>query len=236
MTNTLKTILLSLLISVLILGNILLFYKKSAVENQLGQARILTARIQAETETLTKEKDRIAGEKERLQADITSYLAGSEKLQNEKEMLRAGLEKAQKELDTREADLARLKDNLERMEKKTAAERAGKESDAVKEARGLKKKIYLMDKKVKRDQALLHYNMGVAFTQARRYDEAISEYNKSLYIDPANADAHYNLGIIYDNVMDDGAKAVYHYRTYLMLKPKAADRDDIEQAISNLKS
>ena len=45
------------------------------------------------------------------------------------------------------------------------------------------------------DYADAHYNLGVAYEQQDRTDEAIREYQAALRVNPDYADAHYNLGV-----------------------------------------
>jgi hypothetical protein len=44
-----------------------------------------------------------------------------------------------------------------------------------------------------------------------------------LDLSPDDADIHYNLAIVYDDHLQDDAKAVFHYSRYLDLRPNAAD-------------
>ena len=229
-------VLFGILILVLVLGNAFLFSKKTSLEKQLSQMEQLEKRMQAETESLSKEKSKLTDAKEKLQADAASYLSGNEKLQKEKETLNTGLEKAQKLVETKEAESQRLKESLKKLEKRIDKERAAGESKSEEEAKKMKKKLSEMDKKVKEEGALYHYNLAVAFTEAKHYDAAITEYEKALESSPDNAEAHYNLGLIYDNIKDDANKAIFHYRAYLKLRPKAVDRDEVERAIKNLKT
>ena len=74
----------------------------------------------------------------------------------------------------------------------------------------------------------------MAYTQANLYDEAIEAYEKSLTFDQNNAEAHYNLGLLYDKVKTDPEKAVLHYKKYLELKPDAEDKEEIETWIQQL--
>jgi len=42
-----------------------------------------------------------------------------------------------------------------------------------------------------------HYNLGTAFTVARKYDEAIYEFQRAIKLAPGYASAHNNLGNVY---------------------------------------
>jgi tetratricopeptide (TPR) repeat protein len=43
-----------------------------------------------------------------------------------------------------------------------------------------------MENKLKQERVLYHYNLGVAYSQAKFYDEAIDEYEKSLKFNANN--------------------------------------------------
>ena len=46
------------------------------------------------------------------------------------------------------------------------------------------------------DIAKVHFDLGVAYGEQGRTDEAIREYQAALRINPDYAEAHYNLGVI----------------------------------------
>ncbi len=75
-----------------------------------------------------------------------------------------------------------------------------------------------------KETALMHYNLGVFYTQNKEYSRAIAEYEKTLELNPDDAYAHYNLGYIYAEYMVDRPKAVEHFRKFLRLS-KAEDKD-----------
>ncbi|MCK5451303.1 MAG: tetratricopeptide repeat protein, partial [Candidatus Omnitrophica bacterium] len=49
-----------------------------------------------------------------------------------------------------------------------------------------------------------------------------------------NADIHYNLALIYDQVKKDAPKAIKHYKEYLRLNPDALDIYEIKMRIESL--
>lgn len=223
------------LVLILLAGNVLLVSKKNVLTKKFNDTRYLLANTEERLREARAEKDKIAEENEKLQADTAAYLIINTKLQSEKESLNKAIDAAKVTLEAKEANLERLKQNLKALEKAIAKEGPEKESKLAAESRGLRKKIASLDKKLKKERAIYYYNLGVAYTQAKYYEEAIRAYESSLKFDPGNADAHYNLALAYDTVRDDRVRAVYHYKAYLKLKPQAPDRDEIETAISNLK-
>jgi protein O-mannosyl-transferase len=66
-----------------------------------------------------------------------------------------------------------------------------------------------------------HYNLGTAFTLARKYDEAIYEFQRAIRLDPAYANAHNNLGNVYfaQKKYDD---AIREFSEAVRLQPDSA--------------
>ncbi|MDP6526511.1 MAG: tetratricopeptide repeat protein [Kiritimatiellia bacterium] len=73
-----------------------------------------------------------------------------------------------------------------------------------------------------------HCSMAELLAKQEKYKEAVKEYKEALALDPGHADVHYNLGIIYDDELDDKERAAHHYRTYLQLRPRAEDYDQVK--------
>ena len=76
-----------------------------------------------------------------------------------------------------------------------------------------------------KENGLLHYNLGVIYTEKELYDEAIVEFEKALEVRPDDAYAHYNLGIIYSQYEINERKAVEHFQKYLKVAPNDKDAD-----------
>jgi len=88
--------------------------------------------------------------------------------------------------------------------------------------------------RLKKEVADMHYNMGVIFQEDNKWDEAAMEYKKVLESDPKDADAHYNLALIYDTAKNDRKQALYHYRKYIELKPEADDILKVKEYLADL--
>lgn len=58
---------------------------------------------------------------------------------------------------------------------------------------------------------------------AGRYRDAERLYLTGIKRDPTNAQFHYNLGVLYDDYLQNPREAAVHYRKYLELNPTAAD-------------
>ncbi|MFH1508274.1 MAG: tetratricopeptide repeat protein [Candidatus Omnitrophota bacterium] len=72
--------------------------------------------------------------------------------------------------------------------------------------------------------ALMHYNLGVFYTENKQYSRAIAEFEKAIELNPEDPYFHYNLGYIYAEYMVDRPKAIEHFRHFLRLT-KNEDKD-----------
>lgn len=59
--------------------------------------------------------------------------------------------------------------------------------------------------------------LGNKYYDNGQYNEALAQYQKVLVVDTRNVDAHLNLGILYQDILNDKEKAAEHYKTYLEL-------------------
>ena len=83
--------------------------------------------------------------------------------------------------------------------------------------------------KLRSDTASMHYNLAVILAEQRNFPAAIREYEKVLETRPNDADAHYNLAIIYDDFLKNNDKALEHYRQYIQIAPDSAEAPKVRQ-------
>jgi tetratricopeptide (TPR) repeat protein len=69
------------------------------------------------------------------------------------------------------------------------------------------------------DEPIHWYNLGVVLQDRRRHAEAIAAYRACLALDPAFADAHYNLGGVLERC-GDMVGALRHLSAYRRLVPR----------------
>ena len=114
-----------------------------------------------------------------------------------------------------------------------------------KEIESLRKQLSEYDQ-VKRDfialkqafvklQAKYFNNLGGTFLYEKAYDRAAMAFQEALDADPWNPEACFNLGMLYDDYLNDPKAAVSFYERYLVLTPNAQDRREVENRISELK-
>lgn len=68
--------------------------------------------------------------------------------------------------------------------------------------------------------ALMHYNLGVFYTKSKEYNRAISEFEKSIELNPEDPQAYFNLGFIYAEYFEDRPKSIDRFQKFLLLTKK----------------
>lgn len=126
----------------------------------------------------------------------------------------------------RDEDLQALKLELERREHRLA--KAERVASVLEKARA--EVLRAGD----REKLNMHYNMAAVYARDGKFEQAENEYLQALRIDPADADVHYNLGILYEDEMKEPEKATSHYRRYLQLNPHGPDADRVRTWLMKL--
>ena len=86
---------------------------------------------------------------------------------------------------------------------------------------------------MQKEVATMHYNLAVILTNQHNYPAAIREYEKVIALNPNDADARYNLAIIYDTNMKDNDKALEQYREYIRIMPDSKESQEVREWIHN---
>ena len=79
--------------------------------------------------------------------------------------------------------------------------------------------------------ALYHYRLAAEKYREGDFDAAIGSYEKTLQMNPKLAEAHLDLGIIYDDYKGSKDKAVEQYRAFLSLEPRSAKAEMVRRWI-----
>jgi tetratricopeptide (TPR) repeat protein len=229
------------IVVVVIVGYVGLYVKLSNYRTQFIHSQDLLLTLQEEIGKLRDDKGQLLKKNESLEANITSYVALNSKLQAEVQKFTQALEEAQTIIERKEAALQRQVKEWEELEEAFLKE-GGKElgnlaeryQNVQKEREAYRAQLSEQQKNCHAEQALCYYNLGVAYTQTQHYNEALDAYGRSLSFNPNNPEAHYNLGLIYDNIIHDSQKAIFHYRKYLSLAPESLDRQEVQGWIERL--
>ncbi|MBM3245339.1 MAG: tetratricopeptide repeat protein [Candidatus Omnitrophica bacterium] len=234
MSSRLVIIILGLFTFLGVAGSAYFFMEKKSLNDQLVQSRNTIQVLQKNIAVLEEDKSSLAKEKDKLQMDSVFYVEMNTKVQQEKEKIQKGLEDAQKIIETKEAELERLNLSLKRIQEQASKEISKEKETLEKQRKELAAKISSLTATLKKERALFNYNLGVAYTQAKFYEDALEAYGKALKVDPGMAEAHYNLALLYESVEQDYELAIQHYSKYLELAKDSSDREEAKEAIARL--
>lgn len=207
---------------------------RQRMAGELDQARIASQRFQEEVARIQAEKDSVSREKDKLEADTVSYLALNTRLSDEKEKLLQKITEDQKKYQDTIVQLEVEAKKLQERQKQADAGFALEKTSLAQEKKELLDRLQSLEREAAANQATFHYNLGVAFTKAKMYDEAIEAYEKSLTAQDTNADAHYNLGLLYENLRGNKSLAIKHYKRCLELNPKGKDAEEVSSWIQQM--
>ena len=164
-------------------------------------------------------KDALAGQQE-YKATIEKLLMHVPNMQEELSEFKSAIDVKDDSINAKDRELAILRQELERRELRII--KSERMAELLEKTRG---EVRQVSDKEKRD---MHFNMAVVYTKEGNFRAAEKEYLHALRIDPADADSHYNLAILYDDHMGDTRRAASHYRSYLKLAPTADDVDEVK--------
>lgn len=202
------------------------YFKARALDSKCAQIQQdMFRKCDEGTIQILAEKEKLSKENEKLQ----EYLENNFK--EGKKELAIQLQEAQKTIDNQTTKLKLFNKKLEELQEISIE----KQKYSAQKISQLKNRIKAIDKSFKKQKAVFHYNLAVAYTKAGFYIEAISAYEKSLNIDQNNADANYNLGLLYKNLGKELDKARMYLLRYLELKPNADDKGEVKAWIEKLK-
>ncbi|MCM8781026.1 MAG: tetratricopeptide repeat protein [Candidatus Omnitrophica bacterium] len=201
----------------------------SLLQKRIEELEILQTQLQQDKESLKNELEKFQieykivpetrKEIEQLKKEKDGFLVRFKQL--EQEVKRA----EEKRLDAEaKAELYRrqLNDFKKRYEEAVANNRALEKKIAQVPARFAE--LARENKILIKETALMHYNLGVFYTQNKEYSRAIAEFEKAIELNPDDPYAHYNLGYIYAEYVVNRPKAIEHFRHFLRLA-KAEDKD-----------
>ncbi len=222
----------------------------------IGPGSDLFQSIQRENESLKQKVVELEAARRRLQQERDDALARVSNLERSEKAAQEKIKENEAAVRGLKETVARLAEQIPEFQKKIAGLEetiAGKDAElaarqqaisglmaelserdrriekAERTARVLEKareKVQQMGANELRD---MHYNMAAVYARDGRFREAEQSYLKALRIDPADSDVHFNLGILYDDHLNNKRRAAMHYRRYLQLRPSGADSDRVRQ-------
>ncbi len=80
-----------------------------------------------------------------------------------------------------------------------------------------------------------YFQRGKALAGSLDYTGAIYAYEKALEVNPHNARAHFELGLLYQRNDTDLPAAIFHFNRFLQLRPDSDQADTVRQRINACK-
>jgi len=170
-------------------------FEKASVENIIGED------AKKKTASVEEERDTYKNQAQELDKRVKALEHEGLKREAETELLRRQLD----EVKGKYAEAARDNRILEK-----------KIQSAPKRAAELARENAILIKRT----ALMHYNLGVFYTQNREFERAIKEFEKGVELNPQDSASFFNLGYIYAEHLQNRPKAIEYFRTYLKLAKK----------------
>ena len=165
-------------------------------------------------------------------------LAGKLKeIDKEKEILNRQLEQNKEEYGKENSTLQKLYNELNNKYIELTAEHQKLEEEEKRLNRKLSQfpsKIVNLaneNKKLVKETASMHYNLGVFYFGKQEYKRAIPEFERAIKINAQDADSYYHLGYIYSEYLMDQDKAIKYFNRYLELSPRGVHAAWVRQYI-----
>lgn len=218
----------------------------SGLEKELTPVRELKKQLSDKDKNLKQaesEEKESASQIAKLEKDLSAAKKNLEKAQEQLNIvIRKTEEKIKtsqkKDADKAHADLAATKNYIKVIEKERddylvkIAELKQNLNDTLSRLNS----VTMENGGLRQEVADMHYNLGVILTKQNDYRTAIREFEKVVQLKPDDADAHYNLAILYDEKMRNNDKALEHYRAYLKIAPNSKDAQKVSKWIIDKES
>ncbi|MDI6787176.1 MAG: tetratricopeptide repeat protein, partial [Planctomycetota bacterium] len=213
----------------------------SAKEN-LRSATWQISELQTRNTALDKSAGSLQNQLKSQEADMQATIIYERNLKND---YMAKLDETERKLNTYmkiEIDLRQKVSTLEKdiagikltLDEKIAEGIRKKETDFINQLRDANDKVKIMEETVTAERVEMFGKIANALTESGKYDEAINCYEKVLRVNAKNPSAYYNMGILYDERLDNPSRAIFCYTKYLELAPPdALDRERVTKWIEN---
>lgn len=210
--------------------------EKEALANELTELKEALRRCDANIVALTQERDDYKKSFEKASVD---NIIGAEAKNKIADLETENGSLANKILELEEKQRAIGQEMLRseataELSKRQLTELRDKYEESRKHNKGLEKKLEDLPKNfaelarenkilIKRT-SVMHYNLGVFYTQNREFDRAVAEFEKAVELNPEDSGSYFNLGYIYAEHLQNRSKAVSYFKNFLRLA-HADDKD-----------
>ena len=128
-------------------------------------------------------------------------------------------------IDKQRADLVKLSDQIWAFAETALLETNKQLKTMVEDTPNRFRDMASENKRLVKETSDMHYNLGVFYVNKRDYPMAIKEFQRALEINPNNAKAHYNLGYLYSEQLEQHDQAMAHFKRYLEIDPHSKESE-----------
>ena len=218
----------------LALGCYFLFTARQSVERRLDSMKSLLSKAETAAMQLKKEKEIILREKEKIQAETLKYMTRNNDLEKEREDLASRLKRVDGLIGTNKNEITKIQTDMDAQIKRILLHREKEQKVLRLQRQRLLESVRKHEETIEKERSLYHYDLGVAYAKAGFMRDSMREYEEAIKSDGTNADAHYNLALMYKNVEANYNRAALHFRRYLELRPDAEDAVWVQETINRM--
>ena len=102
--------------------------------------------------------------------------------------------------------------------------------DAAEDPQRSRKKNKAADNK----RADFYFNRAIGLINKGQYLEAEAALKEAVSLNPLDAEAYYNMGILYEKFLGDKRKALFCYKKYLFLAPNSFDSEMVKYWVEDI--
>ncbi len=197
--------------------------------------------IESARQQLVEDRRKSSEEKKKLSDELNLCIQEKDQAAADKKKFAQYFYDERKMSLTASEDVDVLRDELAKLKKQSRQEIILVQEGLKKRKQDYDLKILSLESQLEKARKRLnteadryHYNLGVLYVQNKDYDLAVTEFKNSLGYNEKNAQAHYNLGIIFDDYFSDTENAKYHYRRFLELSPTSDDAESVREWLAVL--
>ena len=220
----------------LIRDNQTLNTKTKLIEQQNSVMQQSNERLILQRDTIQRQLAK--AEKHSKQQELQRQLIEKQKETNELKKASSSAQKKIRKIESTEkktlADLTKAQTRLKQLQQGYAGlvSENSQFKEQVNKAPEDVTRLARQHERLTREAATMHYNLGVILSKQKDYGKAAAEFKKVVELRPDDADAYYNLGVIYAEHLPNRDKALSFFRQYLKLSPHSQDAGWVKQYIA----
>ena len=212
--------------------------EKAGFEKKLeAEFKVRYAEVKAKDKEIRLLDSKLESGKKKLETVKADFKKRKTREKEKTGKLTADIKDLKKELRDTRSELKKEISGLKKENSRLAAEekyarRAQKAAERREEQ--VRKSVDEVKAKLNKERLDMHYNLAVVFDKAGMYKDAEREYLKCLALKPDDAGVHYNLGILYDDKLNNNHKAKTYYTRFLELRPMGDDTTCVKDWLFNI--